>query len=239
MATSQFVPEQDEDRSNDVYWYNQDGETCPPFGLVQVSGYNVDLFYYTGKRSTTYGSLWFANGPTPVASGSYGEGYFLDNTAMCQIAVPGGYGNLFPGYSAGPVPGTWVAGPGSEFRVVTARPELLGTDYQSAAGAAALMLADAGRRRGILQGNLGATVYDDATPYRLKIPQVANMAMLYVKPDRSFDYQYDLGGAVRTVPVSNPFRNISFASGTYVHAVYFDRHWEVVAADCADELPEE
>lgn len=233
--------QEEEDRSSDVYWYNNDGTTCPPFGLVQVYGYNVVAArpYYTGIQSTTYGSLHFANGSTPVAPGTYGDGYFLDNAAMCLIAVPGGSTSLFPGYSAGPVPGTWCAGPGSEYRVVTARPGLYGTNYQEAYGAAGLMLAAGGRRRGVLLGPLPATVYALATRYRLVVPNVTNMGLLYVTPSRSFDYQYDLGGSVRTVPVSNPYTNISFEAGIYVHAVYFDRHWEVIAADCPDPEEEE
>jgi hypothetical protein len=203
-----------------------------------VNDYNILGGNYTGIRSQTYGSLWFANGPTPVGPGEFGDGYFLDSGPVCLIAVPGGLANLFSGYSAGPATGTWSAGPGSEFRVTTAKPDLFNTDYQSLPGAVGLQLVAGGRRRGILLSNLPGSIYNEATPYRQAVPNTASMGLLYVRPDSSFDWQYNLLGGIYTVPLTNPYKNISFTLGTYVHAVYLERHWEVVAADCPDPEPE-
>ena len=236
MATSQIISEPDEDRSNDVYWQNVDGTECPPFGLVQVNGYNVFERFYTGQRSTSLGSLWFANGPTPVASGSVGEGTFLDAGPMCSIAVPGG--NLYPGYSAEPVIDTWSAGPGSEFRVTTLRPDLFGTDYQSLPGAAGLQLIEGGRRHGILFTSLGPAVHVLGAGGLVITPSYGTMGLMYTDANRNLQYQRDLGGAIRTIPVSNPFKNISFSLNSFAHAVFHQQHWEIIAADCPDP-PEE
>lgn len=90
-------------------WKNVSAETVPAFGVVKLTAYNAVGRYYDADKPDGEGTLYFLNGPVPVAVNSYGESKLWgDASQLGKVAT----GIVF-GDEVGPVDASWEMDAGS------------------------------------------------------------------------------------------------------------------------------
>jgi hypothetical protein len=97
-----------------IKWRNTHSSSCPPYGIIRVTGYLAASRTIEGSQpNATLQRIYLVNGPSPVAYQGYGRASWLLSPQQAEawrtVAYDVADGTPALGEEWGPTPGQWTA----------------------------------------------------------------------------------------------------------------------------------